>query len=179
MPRLAGPALGLLVMLGLSTVGAAACAAPGTTPAPAGSGVGMPTGTPATGTPPVGAPSSTAPPTGAPPTGCAQGVRTGEVMLTESDGGTTACVAAGTSVDVVLHARAGQQWSKPVSDGAALRPTASGKGALQVGVSASFYVAAAPGQARVTAQLSPCRGPKPGPACDAVQLYTVLVVVVR
>ena len=43
------------------------------------------------------------------------------------------------------------KWSNPVPDSGVLRPVASGKGALAVGVSAGFYVADHPGQARVTA----------------------------
>jgi hypothetical protein len=99
------------------------------------------------------------------------------VTLTEADNGATVCVATGTSVEVYLHAKTGQQWSKPVPDRTILRPAANGKGALQVGVTAGFYLAAEPGQARVTAQLAPCRGPKPGPACDAVQLFEVTISV--
>jgi hypothetical protein len=60
---------------------------------------------------------------------------------------------------------------------AVLRPTVSGKGALAVGVTAGFFTAASTGQTRVTAQLAPCRGPKPGPACDAVELFEVTVIV--
>jgi hypothetical protein len=109
--------------------------------------------------------------------GCPQGVRTGQVTLTEADNGATVCVATGTSVEIYLHAKTGQQWSQPVPDRTILRPAANGKGALQVGVTAGFYLAAEPGQARVTAQLAPCRGPKPGPACDAVQLFEVNISV--
>jgi len=67
--------------------------------------------------------------------------------------------------------------SQPVPDRTILQPEASGKRALQLGVTAGFYRAVSPGQARITAQLTPCKGPKPGPACDAVQLYEVTVVI--
>jgi hypothetical protein len=99
------------------------------------------------------------------------------VTLSETDSGTTVCLATGTSLEIYLHARPGQQWSKPVPDRTILRPAANGKGALAIGVTAGFYTAAEPGQARVTAQLAPCSGPKPGPACDAIQLFEVTVTI--
>jgi hypothetical protein len=105
-------------------------------------------------------------------------VQTGTVTLTGADQGRTVCVAAGTHVEVYLRTpRAGQQWSPPVPDRTILQPEASGKGALQMGVTAGFFRAVTPGQARITAQLAPCRGPKPGPMCDAVQLFEVTVVI--
>ena len=100
------------------------------------------------------------------------------MTLTEADHGRTVCVATGTAVEVLLHAsRPGQRWSEPVSDRTILQPAPNGKGALQVGVTGGFYRAVTPGQARITAQLAPCMGPKPGPACDAIQLFEVTVVI--
>jgi hypothetical protein len=64
-----------------------------------------------------------------------------------------------------------------VADADILTPVANGRGMLQEGVSAGFFLAAAPGEAHVTAKLDPCGGPKPGPACDAVQVYQVTVVI--
>jgi hypothetical protein len=160
----------------------AACAAPVRTPLPG----DTPTASPASGPPDTsqrpGAGNPGSPGTGggggAADASCPQGVRTGTVTLSETDQGRTVCVATGTSVEVFLHAKStGQQWSKPVPDRTILRPAANGKGALQVGVTAGFYLAAEPGQARITAQLAPCRGPKAGPACDAVQLFEVTITV--
>jgi hypothetical protein len=149
-----------------------ACAAPG--PTPSGSPAAAPAGTaPSTSS---SAPSNSA--GGPADAGCPQGVQSGTVTLTEADQGRTVCVATGTDVEVYLRApRAGQQWSEPVPDRTILQPHASGKGALQMGVTAGFYRAVAPGQARITAQLAPCRGPKPGPECDAIQLFEVTVVI--
>jgi hypothetical protein len=148
----------------------AACAAPaGTSPSTSSS----PTSSSPTSSP---APSNSG--GGRADAGCPQGVQTGTVTLTEVDQGRTVCVATGTDVEVYLRApRAGQQWSPPVPDRTILQPHASGKGALQMGVTAGFYRAVTPGQARITAQLAPCRGPKPGPECDAIQLFEVTVVI--
>ena len=158
----------LVTMALLIALVPAGCAAPVRTAAPPeGSAPASPAGP---------APSTSAPSAASP--GCAQGVQTGTVTLTEADQGRTVCVAAGTDVEVYLRApRAGQQWSQPVPDRTILQPQASGKRALQLGVTAGFYRAVSPGQARITAQLAPCKGPKPGPACDAVQLYEVTVVI--
>jgi hypothetical protein len=158
----------LVTMALLIALVPAGCAAPVRTAAPPeGSAPASPAGP---------APSTSAPSAASP--GCAQGVQTGTVMLTEADQGRTVCVAAGTDVEVYLRApRAGQQWSQPVPDRTILQPETSGKRALQLGVTAGFYRAVSPGQARITAQLAPCKGPKPGPACDAVQLYEVTVVI--
>ena len=65
----------------------------------------------------------------------------------------------------------------PTADRGVLVPAVSGKGALPIGVSAGFFTAATPGQTRVTAQLLPCRGPKPGPMCDVVASFQVSVMV--
>src|SRR2546421_8535969 len=92
---------------------------------------------------------------GAADASCPQGVHTGTVTLTETDQGTTVCVATGTTVEVYLHAKAtGQLWSKPTPDRTILQPAVSGKGALPVGVTAGFYRAVEPGQTRITAQLA-------------------------
>ena len=109
--------------------------------------------------------------------GCPYGVQTGQVMLAETDNHKSVCVTRGSILEIYLHARNGSQWSKPTSESAILRPTATGKGALQIGVTAGFFTAAASGQTRVTAQLVPCRGPKPGPACEVVELFEVNVTV--
>jgi hypothetical protein len=104
-------------------------------------------------------------------------VQSGEVMLSETDNHTAVCLSKGSKLDIYLHARTGQQWSKPTPELAVLQPTANGRGALQIGVTAGFFTAASTGQTRVTAQLAPCNGPKPGPACDAIELFEITVTV--
>ena len=137
-----------------------------------------PVGSPEASSPPAAVSTPSTPGTGQAAAGCPQGVRTGTVTLTEADHGSTVCVATGTTVEVYLHAKAtGQLWSKPTPDRTILQPAVSGKGALPVGVTAGFYRAVEPGQTRITAQLAPCRGPKSGPACDAVQLFEVTLTV--
>jgi hypothetical protein len=109
--------------------------------------------------------------------GCPKVAPIGPVTVNETDNHASVCVPRGGTLEVYLHARAGQQWSKPVPERPILQPTASGKGALQVGVTAGFFTAVDPGQTRVTAQLVPCRGPKPGPMCDVVEFFEVNVTV--
>ena len=156
----------------------AACSAPAPTRAPTGSPAGSAGASPSTGSGATGSTGSGGAGGGGVDASCPQGVRTGTVTLTEADHGKTVCVATGTTVEVYLHAKVtGQQWSPPVPDRTILQPAANGKGSPQVGVTAGFYRAAAAGQARITAQLAPCRGPKSGPACDAVQLFEVTVTV--
>jgi len=109
--------------------------------------------------------------------GCPHGVRSGQVTLSETDNHTAVCLTRGSTLEIYLHARTGEQWSRPTPELPVLQPTANGKGALQIGVTAGFFTAASTGQTRVTAQLVPCRGPKPGPACDVVELFEVTVTV--
>ena len=109
--------------------------------------------------------------------GCPHGVRSGQVTLSETDNHTAVCLTRGSTLEIYLHARTGEQWSRPTPELPVLQPTANGKGALQIGVTAGFFTAASTGQTQVTAQLVPCRGPKPGPACDVVELFEVTVTV--
>ncbi|OLB75130.1 MAG: hypothetical protein AUI14_21765 [Actinobacteria bacterium 13_2_20CM_2_71_6] len=170
----------LTIIALLVALAPAACAAKGGTPA--GSAGSSPSDT---GSPPSAAASPTGPgnpggtPTGgpAPDPLCPDGVRAGQVVLTEANTGSRVCLATGASLEVYLHGKPGQEWSQPVPDSPVLRPVPSGKRALQIGVTAGFFAADAPGQARVTAERSPCGGPKPGPACDAIQLFTLTVVI--
>jgi hypothetical protein len=108
---------------------------------------------------------------------CPKGVRSGDVTVTELDNGTAVCLARGSKLDVYLRAKLDQRWTQPTPDRAILQPYANGRAALQVGVTAGFFTAASSGQAHVTAQLAPCRGPKPGPACEAIELFTLTVTV--
>ena len=164
--RLAVPVSGVLIALAV-----AGCAGRAAAPGSAGAGSAAPSSTasPVPGTTPSTDPSA----------GCASvGVAVQPVTLTEADNGKAVCVATGATVEVYLHAGSGPAWTRPQSDGAALAPTASGKGALQVGVSAGFFRAAQPGPARITAQRAVCgTGPKPGVMCEAMQLFTVSVTV--
>jgi hypothetical protein len=108
---------------------------------------------------------------------CPKGVSTGVMRLSEMDNGMAVCLAKGSKLDIFLHAKLGQQWSRPTPEQAVLQPYVNTEGALQMGVTAGFFVAASTGQTRVTAQLAPCKGPKPGPACDVIELYSVTVTV--
>jgi hypothetical protein len=189
MSRRSAAALGTLATA--VALALAGCAAPAKAPPPpqhqTGSASAPPDG-PVTGAPGAGTPATAATGggqagggaaggSGAGGYGCTGTLLHGQVTLTEADNGRPVCVATGTTVEIYLHAQAGQQWSKPVPDKPILQPTETGKGMLQRGVSAGFYLAAQPGQTVVSAQLVPCTGPKPGPACDVVEHYQVTVTV--
>jgi hypothetical protein len=129
----------------------AGCAAAGTTPG----------GSPATTTVPTsGAPATSGRPSPGTTEGCPGGILGGDRTLSEKDNGARICLAVGTTLDVYLRAPTGRRWSTPVADSDLLTPVANGRGMLQEGVSAGFFLAAAPGEAHVTAKLDPCGGPK-------------------
>jgi hypothetical protein len=113
-----------------------------------------------------------------PGAGCPEGVRTGRVSLSEADDGKQVCLATGTALEVYLHGTADSRWSQPTPDGPGLRPTANGKGALQVGVTAGFFVADAPGTVHLTAQRAACPSPASGGvACQALIAFQVTITV--
>jgi hypothetical protein len=110
--------------------------------------------------------------------GCQDGVRSGRVSLSEADDGKQICLAAGTALDVYLHGTADSTWSQPAADGAALRPVFNGKGALQVGVTAGFFVADAPGSVHLTAQRAACPSPPSGGmACHTLVGFRITITV--
>jgi hypothetical protein len=119
---------------------------------------------------------TTAPAT--PVDGCPDGLRTGQVSLSEADDGKQVCLATGTALELYLHGTVDSKWSQPTADGTALRPTASGKRALQVGVTAGFFVADAPGTVHLTAQRAACPSPSSGGmACQALIGFRVTITV--
>jgi len=141
--------LSLMLLTGTLAVAGCAQTGPGSAaPVPYESSAPAPT---------TSAPSPTASPVptqpGAPiPKGACTGVpQTQTVTLSEQDNGRQVCVATGTQLEIYLKGTMTDKWSNPVPDSGVLRPVASGKGALAVGVSAGFYVADHPGQTRVTA----------------------------
>jgi len=162
----------LLVALALLLL--AACSSAGSPTAGGATASGSAAGSAPATSPGTGSSSPPAPGTNP---GCPNGVQNGQVMLAETDNHKSVCVTRGSILNIYLHALSGSQWSKPTPESAILQPTATGRGALQVGVTAGFFTAAQPGQTRVTAQLVPCRGPKPGPACEAVELFEADVTI--
>jgi len=141
----------LYLMLLTSTLAVAGCAQ-------AGQGVAAPgpdqssAPAPATSLPsPTVSPSTSQPGAPAPQGACTGAPQTQTVTLSEQDNGRQVCLATGTQLEIYLKGTMSDKWSNPVPDSGVLRRVASGKGALAVGVSAGFYVADHPGQARVTA----------------------------
>lgn len=102
----------------------------------------------------------------------------GRVTLTEQDNRRQACVTAGTLVQVYLHGKPDQMWSGVSSDAPALRPVATGRGALPIGVTGGFFRADGAGTARLTSSRPMCPSPPPGGArCLALEGFTVTVEV--
>lgn len=161
------------MLAALTAASLAGCGAPGT-PTGTGSDTASGTGTaPATGT-------ATTPPAAGSggPTGGTSGCRSGTTTLTEADQGRSTCVVTGTRVEVYLHNAAGSTWSPIELSGTALRPAASGKGTLPVGVVAGFFVAVAPGTATLASHRPACPSPTAGAvSCMAIIEFTVSVTV--
>ena len=63
--------------------------------------------------------------------GCPHGVRSGQVTLSETDNHTAVCLTRGSTLEIYLHARTGEQWSRPTPELPVLQPTANGKGACR------------------------------------------------
>ena len=118
-------------MLTLLLVGLAGCSSAATPGAAAGSGAADPSGSAASPPSTPGAGSAGGSGTGGgTDAACPKGVQRGEVTVTEVDNHTSVCLSKGTRLDVYLHARMDQQWSKPTPELAVLQPTANGRGAL-------------------------------------------------
>lgn len=117
---------------------------------------------------------SPTPPSGESATSGACG--SGRVTVTELDSGHDLCVTVGTLVEVYLHGTPDARWTAVASDSPALRPVASGKGSVPLGVTAGFFQATAAGTAHVTANRPACPSPAPGAAaCAARTAFTLTV----
>jgi hypothetical protein len=81
-----------------------------------------------------------------------------EISVTETDNGTTLCVAPGTLVDVFLHGSVQAPWTAPALSGTGLAPAPNGKGTLMIGITGGFFKATGAG----SVVLSSTR-----PACDS------------
>jgi hypothetical protein len=84
------------------------------------------------------------------PTGASCPASPATVALTEADNGRSICLARGSRIEVYLHGSATAPWSPIQLDGAALRPVASGKGALALGVTGGFFATETAGTARLS-----------------------------
>jgi hypothetical protein len=109
---------------------------------------------------------------------CIAGSATSRLSLTEADNGGRRCLSAAGLVEVYLHGTLADPWSPVELTGTALRRTPSGKGALPVGVTAGFFAATGPGEARLTAVRSPCTSPGgAGSGCDSAHFFLVTILV--
>jgi hypothetical protein len=72
-------------------------------------------------------------------------------VLSDKDNGRQLCLATGTHLEIYLQGTASDPWTDPAPGSDVLRPEASGKRALMIGVAAGFFVAMHPGRTTVTA----------------------------
>jgi len=78
------------------------------------------------------------------------------IMLTNSANKKVLCVLPGVGVFITLHGTPHALWTAVASSSAALQPRPNGALSLPVGVTGAFFVAAAPGTAKLTSTLRPC-----------------------
>ena len=168
-PRTTMARLVPVLLAGLVLAGSVAgCAGTGSRPG----SLQVTTGGRPSGTDPSGAPAPSAGTPVAPTGSCVSGT----LALTEADQGRAFCVHAGTAVRVVLHGSTASMWRPVRLTGTALRPAPSGRGTVPVGVTAAFFVAAAPGEAGLTSFRPACPSPSSGGiACLALVGFTVTI----
>ncbi len=77
------------------------------------------------------------------------------MTVTETDNGSTVCLAMGGTLTVTLHDAAGTRWQEVQAQGDALR-TIVGRGTLPVGVTGGFYSAVQAGTAVVDSSRPNC-----------------------
>jgi hypothetical protein len=112
------------------------------------------------------------------PTGASCPASSATVTLTEADNGRAICLAPGTRIEVYLHGSDTAPWSPIQLDGAALRPVASGKGALARDVTGGFFAAERAGTARLSSSRPACPSAPAGAVrCGAEQGFQVEVTV--
>ncbi|HET7018983.1 MAG TPA: hypothetical protein VFI65_34010 [Streptosporangiaceae bacterium] len=78
------------------------------------------------------------------------------ITLTNSANNKVLCVLKGVGVFVALHGTPKAMWAAVASSSAALQPRPNGALSLPVGVTGAFFVATAPGTAKLTSTLRPC-----------------------
>jgi len=99
------------------------------------------------------------------------------ITVTEADTGRTVCARVSQRIEIYLHGTVASPWSAITVVGDPLRPTASGKLSLPVGVTGAVFTAVAPGQAEVDSARPTCTSQPGEPACSAVAQFRVTVSV--
>jgi len=100
--------------------------------------------------------------------------------LTNSDNKKVLCVLPGVGVFVALHGTPKELWTAVASSSAALQARPNGALSLPVGVTGAFFVAVAPGTAKLTSTLRPCPAKPPsraaGPCVKLIKFSVTIKV---
>jgi hypothetical protein len=99
------------------------------------------------------------------------------VSVTDTDSGRTICARVSQRVEVYLHGTVAAPWSSIAATGGPLRPTASGKMSLRVGVTGAVFDAVAPGSAEVVSNRPMCTSEPGGSGCTGPVAFHVTVLV--
>lgn len=102
--------------------------------------------------------------------------------MTEADSGRIVCLARDGRIEIYLHGSLDRRWSSIDASGTVLRPVASGKGALAVGVTGGFFAAAGTGTGSLSSSRPACASPITGTpgstsTCDPAETFILVVVV--
>jgi hypothetical protein len=106
-------------------------------------------------------PSASAPATSAKCVHARRGAERTTITLTNSDNKKVLCVLPGVGVFVALHGTPKVFWAAVASSSPTLQRRPNGALALPVGVTGAFFVAVAPGTAKLTSTLRPCQAKPP------------------
>jgi hypothetical protein len=99
------------------------------------------------------------------------------ITVSETDTGRTVCARVSQRIEIYLHGTVASPWSAITVVGDPLRPTASGKLSLPLGVTGAVFTAVAPGQAEVDSVRPTCTSQPGGAACSAIAQFRVTVAV--
>jgi hypothetical protein len=99
------------------------------------------------------------------------------VTVTEADNGRTVCARVSQRIEIYLHGTVAQPWSAITAAGDRLRPTASGKLSLPVGVTGAVFTALAPGPVEVVSSRPMCSAQPGQSGCTALAAFRVTVSV--
>ena len=104
-------------------------------------------------------------------------------VITQADSGKTYCVRVGDQVAVILHSTQKKLWLVPLASGNVLKGVPNGAGALVVGATGRWFMAARPGRSVLTSVRPPCRAVAnsagtayPVRSCAVKDRFTVTIV---
>lgn len=100
------------------------------------------------------------------------------INLTNSANKKVLCVLPGVGVFITLHGTPHAMWTTVASSSAALQPRPNGALSLPVGVTGAYFVATAPGTAKLTSTLRPCSAkPRTHAAAPCLKLIKFSVTI--